>query len=108
MVFLRVVTGPNRSKHLLANPAVELTYTVNFLTSVAGKCRQAEALAMVFGVLTAHADELIPCKTEALRITTHVLSEQCFVEIVVAEIGRAHVLNSSHANISYAVFCLKK
>src|SRR3712207_7461655 len=23
-------------------------------------------------------------------------------------IGRAHVLNSSHANISYAVFCLKK
>src|SRR3712207_8332994 len=26
----------------------------------------------------------------------------------VLEIGRAHVLNSSHANISYAVFCLKK
>src|SRR3712207_7329517 len=26
----------------------------------------------------------------------------------VMEIGRAHVLNSSHANISYAVFCLKK
>src|SRR3712207_7642838 len=25
-----------------------------------------------------------------------------------SEIGRAHVLNSSHANISYAVFCLKK
>src|SRR3712207_8480904 len=24
------------------------------------------------------------------------------------EIGRAHRLNSSHANISYAVFCLKK
>src|SRR3712207_8197274 len=24
------------------------------------------------------------------------------------EIGRAHVLNSSHANNSYAVFCLKK
>src|SRR3712207_8615163 len=24
------------------------------------------------------------------------------------EIGRAHVLNSSHANISYAGFCLKK
>src|SRR3712207_7813303 len=23
------------------------------------------------------------------------------------QIGRAHVLNSSHANISYAVFCLK-
>src|SRR3712207_6930340 len=26
----------------------------------------------------------------------------------VLQIGRAHVLNSSHANISYAVFCLKK
>src|SRR3712207_7967833 len=25
-----------------------------------------------------------------------------------SEIGRAHRLNSSHANISYAVFCLKK
>src|SRR3712207_7828140 len=24
------------------------------------------------------------------------------------KIGRAHVLNSSHANISYAVFCLNK
>src|SRR3712207_8612275 len=24
------------------------------------------------------------------------------------QIGRAHVLNSSHANISYAAFCLKK
>src|SRR3712207_7198529 len=30
------------------------------------------------------------------------------VGLVLAEIGRAHVLNSSHANISYAVFCLKK
>src|SRR5690606_39860480 len=27
---------------------------------------------------------------------------------VVDEIGRAHVLNSSHVKISYAVFCLKK
>src|SRR3712207_7206560 len=27
---------------------------------------------------------------------------------LVLQIGRAHVLNSSHANISYAVFCLKK
>src|ERR1035437_9131998 len=31
----------------------------------------------------------------------------CLVEIL-GEIGRAHRLNSSHANISYAVFCLKK
>src|SRR3712207_8810399 len=27
-------------------------------------------------------------------------------EVRAVEIGRAHVLNSSHANISYAVFCL--
>src|SRR6476620_11964089 len=30
------------------------------------------------------------------------------VERRVRKIGRAHRLNSSHANISYAVFCLKK
>src|SRR3712207_8960339 len=30
------------------------------------------------------------------------------IEVRVRKIGRAHVLNSSHANISYAVFCLKK
>src|SRR3712207_8628804 len=29
-------------------------------------------------------------------------------EVHAVEIGRAHRLNSSHANISYAVFCLKK
>src|SRR3712207_7714494 len=29
-------------------------------------------------------------------------------ELRYLKIGRAHVLNSSHANISYAVFCLKK
>src|SRR3712207_7950400 len=29
-------------------------------------------------------------------------------EVEGEEIGRAHRLNSSHANISYAVFCLKK
>src|SRR2546430_9421134 len=30
------------------------------------------------------------------------------VALPIAEIGRAHVLNSSHSQISYAVFCLKK
>src|SRR3712207_7464041 len=29
-------------------------------------------------------------------------------DMVLAEIGRSTRLNSSHANISYAVFCLKK
>src|SRR6266581_7986120 len=29
-------------------------------------------------------------------------------KVVVQKIGRAHVLNSSHPSISYAVFCLKK
>src|SRR3712207_2128668 len=38
------------------------------------------------------------------------LTEQIFKQDTQAclQIGRAHVLNSSHANISYAVFCLKK
>src|SRR3712207_8848320 len=30
------------------------------------------------------------------------------LEEIIDKIGRAHVWNSSHANISYAVFCLKK
>src|SRR3712207_8084547 len=34
--------------------------------------------------------------------------EFAYAEPLRLEIGRAHVLNSSHANISYAVFCLKK
>src|SRR3712207_6879247 len=35
-------------------------------------------------------------------------SKRGLVTSIVTEIGRAHGLNSSHANISYAVFCLKK
>src|SRR3712207_7139663 len=31
-----------------------------------------------------------------------------FAPLALPEIGRAHRLNSSHANISYAVFCLHK
>src|SRR3712207_8459101 len=31
-----------------------------------------------------------------------------FFAVQIAEIGRAHVLNFSHAHISYAVFCLQK
>src|SRR3712207_7809354 len=40
---------------------------------------------------------LFKAEAEALEASGHSL-----------KIGRAHVLNSSHANISYAVFCLKK
>src|SRR3712207_7260511 len=36
------------------------------------------------------------------------LRDPARITIAKAEIGRAHRLNSSHANISYAVFCLKK
>src|SRR3712207_7676457 len=35
--------------------------------------------------------------------------EACLLtDSLMLKIGRAHVLNPSHANISYAVFCLKK
>src|SRR3712207_7071402 len=49
----------------------------------------------------------------ALRAAVHTVGlDACAVRPVraaaVAEIGRATRLNSSHANISYAVFCLKK
>src|SRR5688572_32761399 len=41
--------------------------------------------------------ELAPVRTVALAGAT-----------LQIQIGRAHVLNSSHSQISYAVFCLKK
>ena len=39
---------------------------------------------MVVGVLTAHADELVPADAKARWVAAHVLAEQALVEIVVA------------------------
>src|SRR5688572_13522430 len=48
-----------------------------------------------------------------LRLEMEIMRSPKFVEPramqdLRMEIGRAHVLNSSHSQISYAVFCLKK
>src|SRR3712207_7037952 len=43
-----------------------------------------------------------------MAATAQVPEVQLMPIAALQEIGRAHRLNSSHANISYAVFCLKK
>src|SRR3712207_7696045 len=40
------------------------------------------------------------------RSNANAYGRKHFMIVERIEIGRAHVLNSSHANISYAVFCL--
>src|SRR3712207_7795154 len=42
------------------------------------------------------------------KMTETLLSCPAAPRAILHKIGRAHGLNSSHANISYAVFCLKK
>ena len=82
VVLLWEVTLPDVREHLLAYPTMELTYTINLLTSVASECREAETLVMIVCVLTTHTDELIPRDTKTLWIATHVLTEESLVEVV--------------------------
>ncbi len=63
---------------------MELRHAVDLLAGVAGEDAHAETLAVVVGVLAAHADELVPADAKARWITAHVLAEQALVEIVVA------------------------
>src|SRR3712207_7751186 len=78
-----------------------------------GLVKADAAIALVFpalfslGVLGVqrYADDL------HLDLDATIYGEIAFVPLQqwdVLKIGRVHVLNSSHANISYAVFCLKK
>src|SRR3712207_8734204 len=51
------------------------------------------------------------CRLFGVQLFEHVsqvIAERRAHPVQVHEIGRATRLNSSHANISYAVFCLKK
>ena len=84
MVFFWIISFPYRCEHLLAYPTMQLAYAIYFLAGVAGECRHAETFRMVFGILTSHADKLIPCDTKQGRISTHVLAKQCFVKIIVS------------------------
>ena len=38
---------------------------------------------MVIGVLTTHANELVPRDTQLSRIATHILAEETLIEVVV-------------------------
>ena len=60
MVLLWEITLPDVREHLLAYPTVELTYTINILTSVACKSRKTETLVVIVCILTTHTNELIP------------------------------------------------
>src|SRR3712207_8789731 len=55
-----------------------------------------------------HRDAADPVGAEAVDDRVVDLHAPRGLDVDVDEIGRAHRLNSSHANISYAVFCLKK
>src|SRR3712207_7713165 len=48
------------------------------------------------------------CGQQTVRDAIHDDFDERGLDALAAKIGRAHGLNSSHANISYAVFCLKK
>src|SRR3712207_8499061 len=61
------------------------------------------AQAVVGGLAVVLAVEVLTLPFAAWR---HAVAVR--YQISTQKIGRAHVLNSSHANISYAVFCLKK
>ena len=62
---------------------MEFRHAVNLLTSVAGEGRHTELLALIVGVRTTHADELVPGNTEFLGIATHILAKQALLEVVV-------------------------
>ena len=91
VVFFGIISFPQRSEHLLAHPSVQFAHAIDFLASVASKGTHAEALAVVVGIGAAHADKLIPCNSQALRIATHILAKELLVKVVVA--GRHRCMN---------------
>src|SRR3712207_8372114 len=68
---------------------------------VAVKSEQAQAAAVVFRT----RDLLVRQRTQAINALRGHLAE---FGIIAAKDRKSTRLNSSHANISYAVFCLKK
>src|SRR5690348_17672187 len=71
-------------------------YTTLFRSEGAMRHGQAQAVA---------AGQRLKPPTDRLAAGFHrILNERR----IAPQIGRAHVLNSSHPSISYAVFCLKK
>ena len=91
MYFFGEVTFPDSREHLLRNFSVQPAYTVYFLRSVAGKYRHTETFALVTRIVTSKIHQVVPADTHSSRITTHVLTEQTFVEVVVT--GRNRSMN---------------
>ena len=59
-------------------------YAVDFLRSVASEYRHTETFALVARIVTSEVHQVVPTDAHALRISTHVLSEETFIEVVVS------------------------
>ena len=68
------VTGPNALEHALRDLTVQPADAVHFLTSLAKEGGHAEALALVFGVLTTKSHEIVPADTEFAGILAEIFS----------------------------------
>ena len=77
------IAGPDALEHLLADAAVEPTYTIDFLTSLAEEGGHTEFLALVLGIGAAEAHEVVPRDTKFLSKATHILAEETLFEVVV-------------------------
>ena len=67
------------------------THTIYFLRSIAGKHRHAETFALITRVITSEIHQIVPTNTHHSRISSHILAEKAFVEIVVS--GRNRSMN---------------
>src|SRR3712207_7177135 len=81
-------------------------YTTLFRSEAISTCL-AEIEAPV-DVLAGHDDRLLPPQLYEQAMVAHVEWGHIWVEPDVGQDRKSTRLNSSHANISYAVFCLKK
>ena len=66
-------------------------YTVYFLSCVASKYRHTETFALVTRIITSKIHQVVPADSHSCRVTTHVFTEQTFVEVVVT--GRNRSMN---------------
>jgi hypothetical protein len=83
VTLLGEITTPDVLEHLLGDLTVKPADAVDLLTGVAREGAHAELLAVIVGVLTSHANKLVPRDAEHLGIATHVLAKETFVEVVV-------------------------
>ena len=68
VVFFGEISFPYSVEHLLAYLAVQQADTIDFLTGIAKESGHAELLAVIVGICTSHANELIPRDTKLFGI----------------------------------------